>query len=520
MNFRLGIATILLLVWTAAAQQSAADLIVVNANIRTMDSAKPRAEAMAVSNGMIVAVGSNDEVRKLASKDARVIDAEGRLVIPGFNDSHVHFMAIGNTFSSMDLRAATGPQAMIDRIQSNVRFLPKGRWVLGGGWDQSKWDGAALPTRAEIDRLSPDHPVFLYNVDPNTAFANGLALQKAGITKATRDPEGGEIVRDDNGEPSGVLKGRAVALVARLVPPDHSRRWSEVAETASNYAASLGVTSVMDTHGDDMAAVYRQMQSEGKLKTRVYDCLQLSEWAKTKHKPPANTNGLLRTGCLKSFSDGSEEWTATLLADAVAADKLGWQLTIHAIGGVSNSVVLDVFEKIAKEGGPRDRRWQIEHATGVRDEDLARIKQLGVVASMQPYLFGGVFGADAVYYRRMFENAAAVAFGSDAPMTEFNPLLGLYAAVLGGIGIGDRGDRGPITIAEAVRAYTAGAAYGEFTDGVKGTLSVGKFADFVILSDDIFVADIARIPEANVVMTVVAGRVVYSANADTDNDKQ
>ncbi|MBA2378280.1 MAG: amidohydrolase family protein, partial [Blastocatellia bacterium] len=210
--------------------------------------------------------------------------------------------------------------------------------------------------------------------------------------------------------------------------------------------------------------------------------------------------------------------TATLLADGVAADKAGWQLTIHAIGGNSNSVALDVFEKIAKANGPRERRWQIEHATGVRDADIHRFKELGVVASMQPYLFGGVFGADAIYYRRMFENALVVAFGSDAPMTEFNPMLGVYAAVLGGVGIGDSIDRGPITIEEAVRAYTAGSAYGEFTDGVKGTLSVGKYADFVILSDDIFELDIARIPDVEVVKTVVAGQVVYSI--DQNNGQQ
>jgi predicted amidohydrolase YtcJ len=469
----------------------AADLVIINANVRTMRSEGSTAGAIAVAGTRIVAVGDNAAIKKRIGPATEVIDARGRLVLPGFNDAHVHFMGIGNSFSSLNLRDANDPQSIIDRIERYVRVLPKGRWILGGGWNDASWK---LPERHSIDAMTSANPVFLYNADASSAFANRLAFQLAGLKDSRPD-----VDRDVNGEPNGIVRGDAMLRIAAAVPVNQTRNWIEVAETATNYAASLGVTSVQDMHSDDSRGVLRDLERTGKLKTRVYDCVPLQDAKKLlKSNFLRDNTSMVRDGCLKGFSDGDASAAAKLESEIIAADKAGLQVMIHAIGNSANSIVLDAFEHAIKANTRRDRRFRVEHAHNVRVADLPRFSRSQIIASMQPHLFKGGNGE---YYRTLLRSKAKVAFGSDAAITDLDPILGIYAAVNAG--------SESVSVYEAVRAYTVGSAYAEFQEKEKGTIEVGKLADFVILSDDIFSATSGRFRGIRVLMTIVGGRVVY-----------
>jgi predicted amidohydrolase YtcJ len=255
-----------------------------------------------------------------------------------------------------------------------------------------------------------------------------------------------------------------------------------------------------------MAEVYRELERQGKLKTRVYDCISLSDWAKTKQRfAKSDPDAMVRTGCLKGFHDGDDEWTPTLKADVIAADKAGWQIVIHAIGAKPNRIVLDIFEETARLNGKRDRRFRLEHAEGITKEDMPRLGKLGIIASVQPYLFGGAAGIRNGYYAELKQNGAILALGSDAPMTELDPFRGITAA------LGSKDERG-LSMEEALRAYTAGSTFAEFQEGVKGAIEVGKLADIVIISTSIFGADPTNIILATAEMTIIDGKVVYESS--------
>ena len=484
---------------TLSAQTSAADLILINGNIRTLDQSKPLAEAIAVSGGKIIAVGTNREIRPLGNGRTRIIDVKGRLVLPGFNDAHVHFAAIGNKFSSIDLKSIRSGEDLAARLSEYAQFLSKGRWILGGGFDPATAAAESEKLRRLADTVTPDNPVFVYSADAKTAFANGAALAKARISRSTPDPAGGAIGRLGSGEPSGMLTGSAMRLVAALVPPNHTTNWPEIIETATNYAASLGVTSVQDMHSDELADVYRQLDRAGKLKTRVYDCSPLSALPKliANSAKAAAGDAMVRTGCVKYFSEGDESELPQLRRDIAAADKAGLQVMMHAIGPRANAIVLDAFEWAAKANADRDRRFRIEHAQNAADSDLSRFSRVGIVASMQPWLFNGT---NPFVYKRHLELGTRLAFGSDASIVELDPLLGIYAASNG---------TDAISVEEAVRAYTIGAAYAEFQEKVKGTIETGKVADLVILSRDFLSDGTIDRAQVFVVATFVNGVQVY-----------
>jgi predicted amidohydrolase YtcJ len=420
----------------------------------------------------------------LIGTTTRVVDARGRLVLPGFNDAHVHFMGIGNAFSSIDLRSSRTSEDINGAIARYAEFLPEGRWILGGGWE------AALPDRAAIDRLTSDTPVLIYRAGGRSAFVNGVAFRLAGFAP--------ESVLDPDIRSTGIVAGETMRRIARAVPSDHIRNWPEIAETASRYAASLGVTSVQDMHSDDMTAVYRELDRQGKLKTRVYDCIPLPDWRKLDVSTSAVKGKMVRGGCLKSFADGDESSRTRLLRDVPAADRAGFQIMIHAIGNVGNGIVLDVFEHVIATNGARDRRLRVEHAHNPRVGDLPRFARSGILASMQPHLFGPGNGG---YYGSLLRLKVPLAFGSDAAITDFNPLLGISSAVNTGAE--------SISVYDAVRAYTLGSAYAEFQEHEKGSLEVGKLADIVVVSDDIFDLKGQGISNARVVLTIVGGKIVY-----------
>lgn len=451
------------------------DFVLINANIRTLNEKNTRAEALAAAGGKIVAVGSTATIRKLAGPRTLVIDAQGRLVIPGFNDAHVHFSAIGNRFSYLDCRSKT-KRDVLDAVSFHARMMPSGRWIRGGGLQL-----AAAPTLADIDVAAGDHPLLIYLADPRTALVNSAALKLA------------QVADED-----GLINGQILARVHAHLPRSHTPDWAAIVETASNYAASLGVTSVQDVHSDDLGDVYFQLAEAGKLKTRVYECVGIADWPKLAERKP-RTSPLVREGCVKGMAPSEDTGSAKLQRNVTAADRAGLQVMIHAIGEIENSTVIDVFEKTARQNGRRDRRFRIEHAHDLKPSDYRRLAQNDIIASMQPYLFG--YSGDD--HRKLLNANIRLALGSDASMTDFNPLMAIHAAV----------NAGPysISVTEAVTAHTLGSAYAEFQEKEKGTLEVGKLADIVILSDDIFTHP-SHIADARVVLTVVGGSVVFRAD--------
>jgi len=464
--------------------QLAPDLAIINGDVRTMSDRGPRAQALAVIGNKIALVGSNAAVLKTSTERTQVIDAGGGLVLPGFNDPHVHFMAIGKRFSTLDLRNIAVPDALYERLREYARVLPKGRWILGSGGSEDLWERI---DSLEIDRLTPDNPVFLYHADARSAIANSRALAMAGIGSGR----------------GGVVRETVFERIRRAVPADHTRRWAEIAETASNYAAAHGVTSVQDTDSDDRSDIYRNLAAAGRLKTRVYDCVIISDWKKHSgpgKKFPAGTDWV-RTGCLKGTADADGSALRSLQADVTAADKAGFQVLIHAIGAVQTKTALDLFENAVRANGERDRRFRIEHAERSAADDISRMRALGVIASVQPYLFGGI-NARREYYDRLLNAEIPVIFGSDAPMTEFDPFLTLRA------GSGNTASD-TANWKAAVSRMTLGPAAAEFQEKVKGKIEPGMLADFVVID----VEGNGGAAELGAVrFTIVDGRVVYRAD--------
>ncbi len=481
------------------------DLIILNADVRTIDRAKPRAEALAVTGNRISAVGTNQEIRALIRENSTVIDAGGKLLLPGFNDAHVHFMGMGNQFFSVDLRSVKTPQEMVEKLKFHARFVPKGFWILGSGWNNANWTLDTLPTKDLIDSAAPENPVFLYHANAKIALVNSAALKLAKIDKTVDAQSNGDIERDAQGEPTGILRDSVMNRLRRIVPQFATDNKAAVAETASRYAAAFGVTSVQDMSADDYAEIYRELEKQGKLKTRVYDCTALSGW-QTRTKTAVKTDGgaIVRRGCLKGFTESDED-SAALFEEISAADKAGFQVMIHAIGARSNGQVLSVFERVVKNNGRRDRRFRIEHAHGFSPADGRRFAVSGIIASVQPFLFSDREGGSFDPLRNLSDQKTTFAFGSDASMIPVNPLSGIAAAV------NTNDPRQRLSVEEAVRAYTLGSAYAEFQENEKGSINPGKLADFVILSDDIFTIPPDKISRTTILTTVMNGKIVYRA---------
>jgi predicted amidohydrolase YtcJ len=534
----------------------AADLIIINGIVRTMDHNQPAAAAIAIHGNRIIAVGRNDEVRKLAGPNTKVIDAKGRLVLPGFNDAHVHFMSGGFQLSSVDLRDADTPQQFAERIRDFAAKLPKGRWITGGDWDHERWPEAKLPTKELIDPYTPDTPVFVNRLDGHMALANSLALKLARVTRETKDPDGGVIVRDPKtGEPTGVLKDAAQSFVWKVIPAPTFEEKLAAARAATNHAASLGVTSVQDMSAGVDVGVYQTLLDRGELKTRIYAVWPLPDWDRLARTGVRAHFGsaMLRTGGLKGFADGSlgsttalffepyldepntsgipsdEMFPAGVMLERVrGADRAGLQVMIHAIGDRANDNILSIYEQVEKEDGSRDRRFRIEHAQHLRSQDIPRFARDGIIASMQPYhaiddgrwaekRIGPERAKTTYGFRSLLDSGATLAFGTDWTVAPLNPMLSVYAAVtrrtLDGKHPGGWIPEQRISVAEAVRAYTFGSAFAEFQENEKGTISPGKLADLVILSSDIFQIDPVAIEKVEIVLTMMDGRVVYEAPA-------
>ena len=548
----LGFVTMNVVLPQPAASGFAADLIIVNATVRTMDTGHPLAEAVAVSGNRIAAVGAADEIRKLAGPRTSLIDAGGKLVLPGFNDAHVHFLNGGFELSGVDLRGSRSPAEFAERLGRFAAQTPKGRWVTGGEWDHERWPGAPLPAKELIDPVTPATPVFVRRLDGHMALANSLALKLAGVTRDTKDPAGGVIVRNPaTGDPTGVLKDAAMSLVYKIIPPATFEEKLAAARAATEYAAKLGVTSVQDMSAGADVGVYQELLRRGELQTRIYAVAPLPAWDRLGHAGlrAAFGDAMLRVGGLKGFSDGSLGSSTALFFEPYAdspgtrglpsdemfpdgamrqrvldADRAGLQVMIHAIGDRANDEILSIYEQVATTNGARDRRWRIEHAQHLRPQDIPRFGRAHVIASMQPYHCAddgrwaekriGEERCKTTYaFRSLLDSGAILAFGSDWTVAPLDPLQGIAAAVtrrtLDGKHPNGWIPDQKITVEEAVRAFTVGSAFAEFQERVKGTISAGKLADLILLDRDIFKTDPTEIEKAKVVMTVVDGRVLF-----------
>jgi predicted amidohydrolase YtcJ len=452
----------------------------------------------------------------------------------------------------VQLRDARTPEEFRDRIRDFAAKLPKGRWILNGNWDHENWTPPALPTRRLIDAVTPDNPVFINRLDGHMCLANSLALKLAGVTRQTPDPPGGAIVRDAGGEPTGVLKDAAMNYVYKVIPSPSEEVMAEAIRAALAYAAENGVTSVQDMSASpEVFGAYQKLLANGELTARVYGIQPLSEWGRLARVGVRAWfgNDKLKIGGLKGFADGSLGSTTALffepyldapktsglpsdemfpegkmLNNILDADRAGLQVAVHAIGDKANKTILDVFAEVEKRNGARDRRLRIEHAQHLRPEEIKRFGAERVIASMQPYhaIDDGRWAENRIgpnrakgtyAFRSLLVAGATLAFGSDWFVAPMEPLMGIYAAVTRRTFDGKRPQgwvpEQKITVAEAVRAFTMGSAYASGDEKVKGSIEVGKLADLVVLSADIFKSDPVEIEKAKVVMTIFDGKVIY-----------
>ena len=506
---------------------------------------RPLASALAASGGRVQALDA--EAQAAIGPRTRVVELDGRLAVPGFNDAHVHFLEGGLALLSVDLRDAADEAELARRVGERARTLPAGEWITGGQWDHEAWPSRQLPGRAALDPLTPGHPVFVRRLDGHMALCNAAALRAAGITRDTPDPPGGTIERGAAGEPTGVLKDKAMDLVRQAMPPRSPERMRLGVAAAMAEAARLGVTTVQDNSPPESLPVYQELRADGALTVRIcaWRPIETLDALVAAGVPAGLGDAWLYVGALKLLSDGSlgagtaaffegytdepanrglllktEQETERLI---LAADAHGYPLAVHAIGDRANALVLDCFEKARRADPGRRRRWRIEHAQHVRAADVARFRDLEVVASVQPFhavddmrfaerRLGAARAREAYRLRSFQEAGVALAFGTDWYVEPLDPRTVLHAAVLRR-GLDGRPAEGwmpqeRLTMEEALHAYTAGSAWAEGSEGVKGTLEPGRLADVAVLGDDVL-AHPEAVLRTPVEMTIVGGRIVY-----------
>ena len=520
-----------------------ADTIFINSTIWTGNPKNESAEAFAIKADTIFSIGSLTDIEKLKNSSTKIIDLQNKFVFPGFIDSHVHLLMGGNALLSVELRDAKTKEIFIDRIAKHTKKLSKNEWIVEGNWDHTLW-GGELPTKEWIDEFTSENPVAVYRLDGHMILANSAALKIAGIDKNTQEVENGEIVRHKDGTPTGILKSKAMYLVLNKIPELNNQKKEIAITKAQAYLLSQGITSIVDVDSLGGYQIVDKMRKEGILNIRIYSADPLYKWNSISTE---NTDEKwLKNGLLKGFVDGSlgshtaaftneysdkKGYKGIFISDiediynwGSKADKQNFQITVHAIGDKANSSLLDSYQKLIKQNGEKDRRLRIEHAQHLLQKDIERFAKLGVIASVQPYhaiddgrwaehLIGSERIQTTYAFKSLLDSKATVVFGSDWPVAPASPLLGIYAAVTRRT-LDDKNPDGwipsqKISILQALNAYTKDAAFATFNDDIKGTLEVGKLADFIILDKDLLKTDPTKIKNIKVLSTYVAGKKVF-----------
>lgn len=536
-----------------------ADLIIINGKVFTVDPDNPVAEAVAIKGDKIIAVGTTSQIRGLSEDGiTTVLDARGRLVIPGFNDAHVHYGPLDPDF--VELRYTTDPSVITGKVKAQAARSKPGELIRGGHWDHEMFTDRKWPAKELIDKVSPDNPVILNRSDGHSTLVNSFVLKESGITRETPDPFGGEIDKDPvTGEPTGILKDAAMDLIktgevkSELGPGEKAEKEWQGYLLAMKEAREMGVTSLQNAGWGDFGA-YERLQREGQLTSRIDigqplagDTAVLKRYREQQKKYP-RTGDWIRFGYLKAFADGSmgsatalmfepyaDEPTTSGLAMwkyeelekmVVTADKMGFQIGIHAIGDKANNLVLNAFEKALEINGKRDSRHRDEHAQTLKPSDIARFGKLGVIPSMQPThcitdkrfyekRIGAERSSEAYVWRSLLNEGSILAFGTDYQVEPLNPMEGLYAAVTRKDRKGEEGNgwfpEQKLTMEEAIRYYTWGSAYAQFMDDRKGMLRKGYLADIVITDKDLLTIPETEIMKTRVVYTIVGGKIVYES---------
>jgi len=531
-------------------QPDRADFILLDGRVFTGDDSRPWAEAVAVkADGTIAAVGTSADIRKLAGPATRILDAGGRLVIPGLYDAHTHFSSGGRSLTELSFRGVDSIAKVQEMVAAKIQELPDGAPVFGGQYDHSLFPGGNWPTREDLDKVSPSNPVVIERVDGHSVWVNSLALKQSGITRDTKPPFGGEILKDaGTGEPTGILTESAEVLVRGKIRRPASSPEEDILRGLA-HAAKLGLTSVATDSTLKEIEIYRKLQREGRLTLRVYAWLPFEEMSACLQKGVRTGQGdeWLKVGFLKMFADGTlGSGTAAMLEPftdepgksglpqhpypvfAQMVDRAwasGFQIGVHAIGDKAVRWVLDAVEAAQKKHGRRDLRPRVEHAQVVSPEDGPRFAELGVIASMQPThcttdmrfcerRIGPERSRNSYAWRTLLKNGARLAFGSDWDVEPLDPMRGLYSAVTRTsieFGTPEAGwfPEQRLTMAEAVKLFTAGAAFASFEEHLKGRLAPGLLADMVVLSKDIFTVPARDVLTAEALWTIVGGRVVH-----------
>jgi predicted amidohydrolase YtcJ len=556
--------TLLLAGCAAGSGEDPADLVLRNGQIVTMDDGTPTAEAVAIRGHTIVAVGTDAELARFVGRGTEVIDLEGRLAIPGFIEGHGHFMGVGQAKMNLDLMNVRNWDEVVQMVAAAAADAPRDAWIVGRGWHQEKWDAApqpnvqGIPLHTSLDSVSPNNPVLLTHASGHMSFANARALELAGIDRNTPDPAGGEILRDAQGDATGLLRQNAQGLATRArgradgerTQADRDAESRRAVELAGQEALSKGITSFHDA-GASYSTVdfFRQLESEGALPVRLYvmirDGLDAHEQHMANYLSPAEENDYLVVRAIKVAIDGAlgshGAWLLEPYADraghtgfsttpvaqvgriAELAITNGFQLNIHAIGDRGNREVLDIYERtFAAHPDRSDLRWRIEHAQHLNPADIPRFGQLGVIASMQgihatsdapwihPRLGEERARHGAYVWRSLLDSGAIIANGTDAPVEDIDPIASFHASVSRRTASGDVFyPEQRMTREEALRSYTLSNAFAAFEEHVKGSITPGKLADIVVLSRNIMTVPEEEIPQARVDYTVLGGRIVY-----------
>jgi predicted amidohydrolase YtcJ len=543
---------------------SAADLVILNGNIYTVDAANPKAEAIAVKDGKIVFVGTSDRARTIAGAGTEIIDLQGKTMTPGFIEGHGHFLGVGYSKMRLELQNTKSYEEIVAMVAEEVKKRKLGEWVLGRGWHQSKWDTKpavmvkGFQVHDALSAVSPDNPVWLSHASGHAGFANAKAMEIAGLLN-NRDinVDGGEVIRDSKGNPTGIFSEVAQRLIGKHVPANTPETDMKALKLAVEESLRLGITSFQDAgSGRNDISVYKSGLQNGDLRIRLYVMLStrdrdnVAEWLE-KAPEIGSGNNFLTIRSIKIHADGAlgsrGAWLLKPYTDRPETSGLstedmdyvqqisdkalekGFQVCSHAIGDRTNREILDRYQK-SFEGNPakaKDARYRIEHAQHLNAADIPRFAQLGVIPAMQaihmsadrPWAIDRLGDArikeGAYVWRKLLDSGAKIVNGTDAPVEPLNPIPSFYAAVtrmtLAGIPAGGYEPDQKMTRDEALRSYTLDAAFGAFEEGIKGSLEVGKFADFTVWSQDIMSVDEATILKTNAVMTFVNGKLMFKA---------